>query len=76
MELSKQMQILLNEAEYIYETYFFHADLEHDGHAVFKVALEATRRLTLRHGGPLAFRLAQIMTDQAVAVYESANPAA
>ena len=71
-ELSKHELAIWEETLRLYKKYNVE-DIEHDGHMVWRFAGEAARTLSLRFNCPLAFRLAQFLTDYFVGRYYSAN---
>lgn len=72
MELSQQTRATWEEALRLYESFSI-LDLAHDGRAVFQLALEASKKLTLCYQTPLAYQLAKTLTDYAVGLYCAAN---
>lgn len=54
-------------------TTFSPLDLENDSHAVFQLAGEAARNLTVKYGSPLAYGMARNLVDYAVRRYESVH---
>ena len=72
MKLPKQFEEMLKDYLLLYFT-FFPMDFENDGHAIFQLAGESARSLTVKYGSPLAYRMARNLVDYAVRRYEEAN---
>jgi len=60
-QLSKHELVIWEEALQLYNK-SVSLDLEHDAHAIFRLAVEAAKRLTIRYQHPLALQLAKMLT--------------
>ena len=61
-KLSKHELVIWEEALQLYNK-SINLDLEHDGHEIFRLAVEAIKRLTIRYQHPLALQLSGMLID-------------